>query len=170
MTKETITLNSREQRRAIALTAVLEGRLRAVQAAELLRISLRHRRRLLAAYRRGGPAALAHGNRGRPARNRLPAAVRKRVVRLAETTYAGFNQQHLTEMLAEEQELVLSRATVRRLLLTAGLGSPRTRRPRHHRRRRERMSQAGQLAQMDGSQHDWLEGRGPPPRPPPGHR
>ncbi len=83
MTKETITLNSREQRRAIALTAVLEGRLRAVPAAELLRISLRHSRRLLAAFRRSGPAVLAHGNRGRPAPNRLPAAVRKRVVRLA---------------------------------------------------------------------------------------
>jgi hypothetical protein len=64
-------------------------------------------------------------------------------------------------MLAEEHELVLSRATVRRLLLAAGLGSPRTRRPRRHRRRRERMPQAGLLVQVDGSHHDWLEGRGP---------
>ena len=161
MAKETITLTRREQNRAIALTAVLEGRLTAAQAATLLRISLRHCRRLLAVLRRDGPAALAHGNRGRPAPNRTPDGLRARVVTLAQTTYAGFNHQHLTEMLGDEEGLPLSRPTVRRVLLAAGIPSPRTRRPRRHRRRRERMPQAGLLVQLDGSHHDWLEGRGP---------
>jgi len=160
MTRGTIILNSREQNRAVALTAMLEGRLTAPEAAELLRISVRHCRRLLAGFRRDGPAALAHGNRGRAAPNRLPEALRDHVVTLARTTYAGFNHQHLTEMLCEAQGLVLSLPTVRRWLLAAGLPSPRTRRPRKHRRRRERMPQAGLLVQMDGSHHDWLEGRG----------
>ncbi len=161
MTRETITLSHLEQRRAIALTAVLEQRLSARGAADLLGLSLRHVRRLLAAFRRAGPAALAHGNRGRPPHNRVPARTQQRVVTLARTTYAGFNHQHLTEILAEEQGIRLSRPTIRHLLLAAGLPSPRTRRPRQHRRRRARMPQAGLLVQIDGSHHDWLEGRGP---------
>jgi len=161
MTRETITLNQEEQRRVMVLTAIREGRVRARQAAQLLGVSLRHCRRLLAAYRRAGPAALAHGNRGRPPHNRLPEPLRRRVVRLARTTYIGFNHQHVTEVLAEEHGLVLSRRTVRRLLLAAGLPSPHPRRPRRHRRRRERMPQAGLLVQVDASHHSWLEGRGP---------
>jgi hypothetical protein len=87
--------------------------------------------------------------------------LRDRVVTLARTTYAGFNYQHLTEMLGQDEGLAVSLPTVRRWLLAAGIPSPRTRRPRKHRRRRERMPQAGLLVQMDASHHDWLEGRGP---------
>ena len=161
MTRETITLTQEEHRRVMVLTAVREGRVRAKDAAQLLGLSVRQCRRLLAAFRKRGPAGLAHGNRGRPPLNRLPERLRRRVVRLATTTYAGFNHQHLTELLAEEQGVVLSRRTVRRLLLAAGLRSPRPRRPPRHRRRRERMPQEGLLVQFDASQHDWLEGRGP---------
>jgi len=71
------------------------------------------------------------------------------------------NQQHLTELLEEEQEIRLSRSTVRRVLLCAGIRSPRTRRAPKHRSRRERKPQEGMLLQVDGSPHDWLEGRGP---------
>ncbi len=133
----------------------------APQAAVLLGLSLRHCRRLLAAFRRDGPAALAHGNRGRPAPNRVSRVLARRIVRLARTTYAGFNHQHLTEKLAEVHGIVLSRPTVHRILLAAGLPSPRPRRPRRFRRRRDRMPQPGLLLQWDGSHHDWLEGRGP---------
>ncbi len=133
----------------------------AARAAMLLSLSLRHCRRLLAAFRRDGPAAFAHGNRGRPAPNRVPRTLERRIVRLARTTYAGFNHQHLTEKLAEAHGIVLSRPTVHRILLAAGLPSPRPRRRRRFRRRPERMPQPGLLLQWDGSHHDWLEGRGP---------
>ena len=126
MTRETITLTHEEQRRVVVLTTVREGRMIAARAATLLQLSLRQCRRLLAAYRRDGPAGLAHGNRGRPPHNRLAAALRKRVVKLATTAYAGFNHQHLTEMLTAHEHLTLSRATVRRILVAAGVRSPRT--------------------------------------------
>lgn len=161
MTRETITLTQTEQRRVIVLTAVREQHLMAARAASLLGLSLRHCRRLLAAFRRAGPAALAHGNRGRPAPNRVPQSLERRIVRLARTTYAGFNHQHLTEKLAEAHGIVLSRPTVHRILQAAGLPSPRPRRRRRFRRRRDRMPQPGLLLQWDGSHHDWLEGRGP---------
>lgn len=161
MTRETITLTREEQRRLMVLTEVQAGRLLARQAAQVLGLSLRHCRRLLARFRRRGAAALAHGNRGRPPHNRFSDAVHRKVVRLAKTRYAGFNHQHLTEHLVEAHHLPVSRATVNRWLRAAGLPSPRPRQRRRFRRRRERMPVPGLLLQWDGSHHDWLEGRGP---------
>jgi hypothetical protein len=88
-------------------------------------------------------------------------AVRARVLTLARTRYRGCNDRHFTDLLAEREGIRLSRPTVHRLLRAAGIGSPRTRRPPRHRRRRERMPQAGLLVQLDGSHHPWLEDRGP---------
>jgi transposase len=161
MTRETITLTQEEQRRAVVLTAIGEGRMTAAEGAHLLGLSLRHGRRLLARFRRDGPAGVAHGNRGRRPPNRTPKPLEQRIVRLARTVYAGFNHQHLTEHLADDHGIRLSRPTVHRVLLEHGLPSPRTRRPRRYRRRRERMPQAGLLVQVDASHHAWLEGRGP---------
>ncbi len=161
MTRETITLIPIEQQRVIVLTQVREQRIDTRRAAALLGLSLRHCRRLLAAFRRDGPAALAHGNRGRRAPNRVAASLERRIVRLARTRYRGFNHQHLTEKLAEDHRIVLSRPTVHRILLAAGIPSPQPRRRRRFRRRRERMPLPGLLLQWDGSHHDWLEGRGP---------
>ena len=80
---------------------------------------------------------------------------------LARTRYARVNHTHLTELLAEREEIVLGRSTVRRILVGAGMASPRRRRPPLHRVRRQRMSQEGMLVQVDGSVHAWLEERGP---------
>lgn len=102
-----------------------------------------------------------HGNRGRPAYNAVDPAIAARVVELARDKYTGFNHQHLTEMLAENHGIELSRPTVRRILLAAGIASPRRRRPPKHRRRRDRYPREGMLLQLDASRHDWLEGRGP---------
>ena len=66
-----------------------------------------------------------------------------------------------SELLAEREEIVLGRSTVRRILVGAGMASPRRRRPPLHRVRRQRMSQEGMLVQVDGSVHAWLEERGP---------
>ena len=124
-------------------------------------MSERHVWRILAEYRKEGAAALAHGNRGRRANNSIPEEARTQVVTLARTRYARVNHTHLTELLAEREEIVLGRSTVRRILVGAGMASPRRRRPPLHRVRRQRMSQEGMLVQVDGSVHAWLEERGP---------
>src|SRR5439155_2288499 len=108
-----------------------------------------------------GEAALAHANRGRPSHRRRPDAVRTKIVQLARSTYAGFNDHHLCEKLVERDGFSLSRETLRRLLREAGLGSPRKRRAPAHRQRRLPSARQGELIQLDGSPHDWLEGRGP---------
>ena len=124
-------------------------------------LSQRHAKRLLAAYRRDGPAALAHGNRGRSPHNAVPEAAAAAMVELAGRHYAGANHTHLTELLREREGIDLSRPTVRRILTRAGMGSPRSRRSPQHRFRRRRMPQEGMLVQIDGSHHRWLEERGP---------
>ena len=156
-----VTLNQREQARLQVLNSVMEYQLPRAQAAEILGISERQLRRVLAAYRRDGAAALVHGNRGRQPSNAIPEDVAAGAVILAREKYAGFNHSHLTEVLAEREGIHLSRQAVSRLLNGAGLPSARRRRPPQHRVRRERMPQEGMLLQVDGSHHPWLEGRGP---------
>jgi transposase len=156
-----ITLTQRAQNRLVVLNALERCAMRMREAAMILGLSVRQVRRLRRGYHTHGARALVHGNRGRPSPRRLANRVRLKILTLARTTYAGVNDHHLTELLRERQGLRLSRITVRRLLRAAGLGSPRTRRPPRHRRRRERMPQAGLLIQMDGSHHPWLEDRGP---------
>ncbi|MCK4394809.1 ISNCY family transposase [Candidatus Bipolaricaulota bacterium] len=143
------------------LNRVLEGQLRVNEAAVVLGVSERHAWRILAAYRREGATAVAHGNRGRRPANATAEDVRRQVIELARTRYVGVNHTHLTELLAEREGLILGRSTVRNILMRAGMESPRRRRPPRHRVRRKRLPQEGMLVQIDGSDHDWLEDRGP---------
>jgi hypothetical protein len=71
------------------------------------------------------------------------------------------NHPHLAELLAEREGIVVAERTLRRILLEAGLAPVRTRRPPRHQTRRDRMPREGLLLQVDGSRHDWMEGRGP---------
>ena len=137
-----------EEARRYVLESVNAGDLRAEQAAEVLGLSERHVRRLLAAYRSRGAPALAHGNRGRRPHNALPPALTEAVVRFAAERYPGANHTHLSELLREHAGLDLSRFTVRRILEQAGMPSPRRRRPpsrsradRHRSRFRRRLAQ-----------------------------
>ena len=160
--RERITLNRKEQTRAKILTMVLERRCTAEEGAELLRMSRRHVLRLKKAFREEGPGALAHGNRGRKPVHAVSDDVREEVLRLATSLYPDYNHSHLQEELVSRHDISLSRRSVARILTASGLRSPRQRRPRRHRSRRERMPRPGMLLQVDGSHHDWLEGRGPP--------
>jgi transposase len=159
--EEELRLGKREEHRALVLNKLLAGQLTSQQAAELLGVSTRQLRRLKDRYRTVGVRGLVHGNRGRSPTHRLPESVRQQVVELAQTTYVGFNWQHLTEKLQEEEQLTISRSSVRRLLSEAGLAVVRPRRAPRRRRRRERVPQEGMLLQADGSRHQWLGPEGP---------
>lgn len=151
-----VTLGPDEQRRLYVLTELLAGRLTAIEAALSLDVSIRHLKRLKARYRREGIAALVHGNRGRRSWHALDPVLAERVVELARTRFVGLNHSHLADLLAEREGITLERSTVRRLLVRAGLPSPRPRRPPAHRSRRERMAREGVLLQADGSRHRWF--------------
>ncbi len=158
---EGLTLSAKEQNRLQILNGVLERYWTMRDAAPLLGVSERQGWRLLSAYRKEGAKGLAHKNRGRVPPNATPKTLQQQVVTLARERYGGINHTQLTELLAEREGLMLSRPTVRRLLVREGLASPRQRRPPQHRCRRQRMPQEGMLLQLDGSPHAWLQDRGP---------
>ena len=159
---EKVTLTQREQGRIQVLNSVLAEHMTLDPAAALMGVRPRHTRRILAAYREKGAAAVAHGNRGRKPVNSTPQSVATDLVRLARTRYAGTNYTHLSELLSEREGIDIGRATLRRILVRAGLSSPRQKRPPKHRIRRPRMPREGLLIQMDGSRHPWLGNQVPP--------
>lgn len=161
MRQETFTLSQKELQRVTVISQCVQATLTCARAAELLALSPRHVKRLKSRYRQGSAAALAHVSRGRPSHRRLPERTRQAILRLARSKYVGFNDHHLAEKLNEVEGFSLSRETLRRLLRREGLGSPRQRRAPAHRQRRLRVAREGDLIQLDGSPHDWLEGRGP---------
>src|SRR5260370_2371827 len=128
-----IALNTTEQRRIVVLNHLQSGALVNAEAAELLGISKRQLQRLHKAYSDEGAAGLAHGNRGRAAHNAIDPALAACVVELAKDKYRGFNQQHLTEMLAENERIALSRPTVRPILLLPLIPPPPRPPPPNHR-------------------------------------
>ena len=159
--KEGLILSAKEQNRLQILNGVLERHWSMREAAPLLGVSERQGWRLLAAYRKEGARGLAHKNRGQVPPNATPGIIQRRVVALVQERYQRVNHTHLTELLAEREGLMLSRPTVRRILVGVGLSSPRQHRPPQHRCRRQRLPQEGMLLQLDGSPHAWLENRGP---------
>ena len=155
-------MTPKEQTRLQVLNSLLAEHMTLDQAATLMGVSTRHTRRLLAAYRETGAAAVAHGHRGRGAPNATPKAVAYGVVHLARTKYSGANHTPLSELLNEREGIDLGRTTLRGILVDAELTSPRRRRPPKHRVRRQRMPREGMLIQVDGSYHPWLGDQVPP--------
>ena len=152
-------MTPKEQTRLKILNSLLAEHMTLDQAATLMGVSPRHARRILAAYQEKGVAAVAHGLRGRKPANATPEPVATAVVHLAHTRYSGTNHTHLSELLSERDGIDIGRTTLRRILVNAGLSSPRRRRQPKHRVRRQRMPRQGMLIQMDGSHHPWLGDR-----------
>ena len=109
---ENVTLTPKEQARLQVLNSLLADQITMDQAAELMGVSPRHARRMLATYRRDGAAGLAHGLRGRKPANAIPEPTRGRVVHLAGTIYQRANHSHLSELLSEREGIDLGRTTL----------------------------------------------------------
>ena len=155
-------MTPKEQTRLQVLNSLLAEHMTFDQAATLMGVSTRHTRRMLAAYREKEAAAIAYGHRGRKAPNATPEVVAYDVVHLALTRYSGANHTHFSELLNEREGIDIGGTTLRRILVNAGLKSPRRRRPPKHRVRRQRMPREGMLMQLDVSHHPWLGDQVPP--------
>jgi len=158
-------MSSKELRRAGVLARVVSGELKLVNAAVMMGLSYRQTKRLGQRYREEGAEGLKHRSAGRESNRKKPKKFRERVLRLVGKKYSGEEGERLgptlaAEHLASEDHVEVKVQTLRRWMLSAGLWS-RARKRRAHRKRRERKEHVGELVQMDGSFHDWLEGRGP---------
>src|SRR6266849_4994184 len=158
---ETFSMSRKEVPRAGLLKAALAGRITNAQGATALGVSVRQFRRLKKRFRERGTPGLLHALRGRPGNRRLAPQAREQIAGLMTTTYAGFNDVHLTEKLREVHQLVVSRSAVRQVRLALGRPATRRRSAPQHRSRRPRKPALGQLAQLDASPFAWFEDRGP---------
>ena len=158
-------MSRRELRRVEVLSRVKAGELKVVDAAELIGVSYRQAKRLWRRYREEGAAGLQHGNAGRRSNRAKPLRFREKVLRLVRNQYGGeagkrFGPTLAAEHLEQDDGMKVDAETLRRWMLAEGLWS-RGRKRKQHRKRRERRRHFGELVQLDGSFHAWLEERGP---------
>ena len=151
-------MSRNERKRMTIMAGVKRQELPQVQAAELMNLGYRQTKRVWRRYQDQGDAGLVHRLRGQAGLRRKPAAVRTQVLALyAEERYADFGPTLLAEELGKAG-IVVDHDTVRRWLRAAGKLTVR-RRKQVHRQWRERKPCFGAMVQLDGSHHDWFEGR-----------
>jgi transposase len=158
-------MSTRELERVEVMGRVGSEELKLKDAAAVLQLSYRQVKRVWRRYREAGSPGLQHGNAGRASHRSKPAKFRGQVLRLIKQKYSGAEEERFgptlaAEHLAEEDGIVIDHETLRRWMLAEHLWS-RQRQRKKHCQRRERKSHFGELVQLDGSFHDWLEGRGP---------
>ena len=158
-------MSAQELARVEVMSRVAAGTLRLGSAAAILSVSYRQAKRIWRRYRDGGARALMHGHAGRRSNRGWSEQTRARVLALVREKYSGdgrtrFGPTLAAEHLASEDQLVVDHETLRRWMVGAGLWQRRRQRS-PYRQRRARKDHFGELVQLDGSQHAWLEARGP---------
>ena len=158
---EKITMSNREITRLETMQRIKDKHLTQKEAARVLDLSVRQIKRLYRAYKAQGARGLVNQRRGKPSNNRLDAGVQQKAIDLIYENYQDCGPTFAHEKLTEIHLLDISRESVRQIMITERLWKPkRARRPTTH-PLRERRACFGELVQIDGSDHDWFEGRGP---------
>lgn len=154
-----LAMSAKELNRLEVMQRLSEKRMSQKEAGRMLDVSVRQIKRLLRAYRQRGAAGLVSKHRGRKGNNRLSEEVKKRVLNLLKTKYKGFGPTLAHEKLVEKEKLKLSDESVRKLMIEEKLWKPRKAKKVVGHQLRERRACFGELIQIDGSPHDWFEGR-----------
>lgn len=153
-------MNGRDLKRLQVVHKALDRAITQKRAASMLDLSERQIRRLVKLVGECGDGGLVHRGRGRPSNRRLSKGLKGRVLSLCRKKYRDFGSTLASEKLLEEDGLEVNRETLRQWRLSAGLLEPKRKKGRH-RQWRARKACFGEMVQMDGSHHAWLEDRGP---------
>jgi transposase InsO family protein len=153
---EVITLSQREVTRYEVIKGAIDRKISNNEAARLLGISRRQVIRIKNRVRRVDLKGIVHGNRGRRPKLAISNETKEMILSLYQGKYNGFNVLHFGEFLKEAHDIEVSRETLRKLLLDAGLRT-KVKSPPRHRSRRAKMPRGGLLVQMDSSEHQWLD-------------
>jgi transposase len=154
-------MSSKELSRLEVMQKLAEKRMRQKEAARILGLSVRQVKRLLRAYRDHGAPGLVSKRRGRPSNHRLPEETKRQALSLLKGKYKGFGPTLVCEKLVEIEGLKISVESVRQLMITEDLWKSRKARKVAVHQMRSRRACIGELVQIDGSPHDWFEGRAP---------
>ncbi len=153
-------MSEKEVNRLEVIQRVGEKRLKQKAAAELLGVSERQVKRLVRRYRQEGAVGMVSKRRGKPSNHQMGEGKRKGVLDLLRGKYKGFGPTLACEKLVEQEGLRISDESVRQIMLAEGLWKAKKARKVEVHQMRERRASMGELEQMDGTDHDWFEGRG----------
>jgi transposase len=162
MKGDQILMSQRQLQRFRVMSLVEAGKITLGEAAEKIGRSYRQAKRIWKRVKEKGAEGLLHGNCGRFPSNRIPDALKDRIEALSRQKYGMFNDRHFWEELLEKEGVVIGRETVRKMRREAGIEPKRKRRPKKHRKRRERKAQEGWMVLWDGSPHPWFGPHHPP--------
>ena len=157
MERGDVFLSIAETSRSNVISRVIDGIITVRQAADMLGLSERQIKRLKKGVQKEGPAALAHGNRGRKPAHALPDATRSLIIQMAIDPYKGTSCQHMSELLKEHHGITASAKTITRILHEAKVELHFSKKQSRRRKTRDRMPQEGMLVQIDASIHNWLD-------------
>ncbi|HEX9949848.1 MAG TPA: ISNCY family transposase [Thermodesulfobacteriota bacterium] len=160
MRKELITLTRQEHERYTIIKRVLKREMRQAEAADLLNLTERQVRNLRDKVREKGIRGMAHGNRGRPSLRKMSMELEERIAKIVRERYEDFKPKLASEKLWANERIRISDEKLRQVMIAQGLWRARRRRGPVH-VWRERKARYGEMVQMDGSHHAWMEGRGP---------
>lgn len=158
--KDIIVMRVIELRKLKVIQDAISMKITQIAAAVILGLSERQVGRLVKAVRKEGERGIVHKSRGRPSNHKLSEDVRGKIIELYKEQYHDFGPTLATEKLKEIDGISISEETLRKWLIKEGLWKKKRKR-KEHRQWRERKECLGEMVQMDGSHHDWLEGRGP---------
>lgn len=159
--KDIITMRQEELRRVSIVSKVIEGLIIQKDAAEIIGISERQTRRLIKRVREEGDKGIIHRARGKPGHGRIDDEVKDKVLKLYDKNYWDFGPTFASEKLHERDGISVNHETLRLWLIEENNSRDWQRKARPHRQWRQRKDYFGEMVQVDGSHHDWLEGRGP---------
>ena len=152
-------MSQSEIERISIIEQVLKKRMKQAKAGELLKISPRQIRRIVSAYRKEGAAGIVSKQRGRTSNHRHSDEMKAEVMDLVHQRYADFGPTLAAEKLLEQHDLSVNRETVRHWMMDAGLWKAKRKKKVKLHQSRQRRACFGELIQLDGSHHDWFEGR-----------
>ena len=158
--KDIFEMSQEELKRLHVIRKAIEGIIKQTEAAAILSVSARQIRRLVKRVRTESDRGVIHKARGKPSNRRLPKEVKSRAIELYRKKYEGFGPTLASEKLLELDGISVNDETLRNWLTQSG-DWKKTRKDRKHRHWRERKHHFGKMVQIDGSHHDWFEGRGP---------
>lgn len=158
--KDILPMRTGELKKLEIIKQVENGVIKQKTGAAILDLSTRQMRRLQRRVQKSGVQGIIHGNRGRRSRRKIKESIKEKILSLRREKYTDFKPTFLSEKLREEEGIIVSKETLRSILIAAGEWQVKVKRKKHC-RWRERKESFGEMLQLDASHHDWLEGRGP---------
>lgn len=161
MTNRDIVLSKKESAQIEVMEKLLRKEIRQKDASSILNISVRQIKRKFQAYKKHGVQSLVHKNKNKPSNNKIDSQIITKAIEIVTEKYFDFGPTLAAEKLEEIHNIKVSSEKLRLEMIRSGIWKNKSRKKAHVHQLRERRSCFGELKQLDGSPHDWFEGRGP---------